>query len=413
MLTREEFPKQLREALNRLQDPDHLRHSPLAALFGVANRFDTFSAMQDILSEAIESLEPSPNEPPHSRAWRIYESLYYRYVQQLSQPEVANQLGIGARQLRREQRAALEALADVLWEEYDLRAKMSQAQARKATVEQAAVGTEAMNAELAWLKDASLIESADPNQALSDLVDLAQPLADQHCVHLEIKGDDLPSLAVHPVALIQTLLNLVGVAIHVAPGGTVSISARCLPWEVEFEMRVSGSGAGQKPISEDDAASLEVAGHLADLCRGRLHISGGEQGFGAALALPALEQLPVLAIDDNPDALELLQRYTAGTRYRLVGTRDPEQAVDLAQEISPQVILLDVMMPQVDGWKVLRRLRQHPSTSHIPILICTILGQEELALSLSASGSVRKPFTRQAILAALDQQIEMRAKESR
>ena len=61
------------------------------------------------------------------------------------------------------------------------------------------------------------------------------------------------------------------------------------------------------------------------------------------------------------------------------------------------------MMPQLDGWELLGRLRQHPRTSYIPIVVHTILPQEELALSLGASAFIQKPVTRQAFLAALDQ----------
>jgi len=118
-----------------------------------------------------------------------------------------------------------------------------------------------------------------------------------------------------------------------------------------------------------------------------------------------VEQLPVLAIDDNADTIQLMQRYTTGTRYRLLGTHGLEQALDLAEQFSPQIVVLDVMMPQLDGWEVLGRLRQHPLTSRTPIIVCTILPQEELALSLGASGFVRKPITRQSFLAALDRQV--------
>ena len=85
----------------------------------------------------------------------------------------------------------------------------------------------------------------------------------------------------------------------------------------------------------------------------------------------------------------------------------------MADKISPQIIVLDVMMPHVDGWEILGRLRQHPVTGQIPIIVCTILAQEELALSLGASSFIRKPITRQAFLAALDHQIELMATESR
>jgi CheY-like chemotaxis protein len=68
--------------------------------------------------------------------------------------------------------------------------------------------------------------------------------------------------------------------------------------------------------------------------------------------------------------------------------------------------VLDVMMPEVDGWKVLAQLRQHPATADLPILVCTILPQEEIALDMGASGFHSKPVTRQQFLAALDAQID-------
>ena len=55
-----------------------------------------------------------------------------------------------------------------------------------------------------------------------------------------------------------------------------------------------------------------------------------------------------------------------------------------------------------DGWKVLGRLRQHPDTSQIPVIVCTILPQEDLAFSLGASAYLRKPLKRADFLAALD-----------
>ena len=112
-LTFDQFVGCLRSALHHLYDPDQLRRSPLARLCGVAE-FDAAAALQRILIEAIESLQPAPTESPQSRAWRIYDALVYRYVRGFDRDVVAGQLGISGRQLRREQRAALEVLADVL-----------------------------------------------------------------------------------------------------------------------------------------------------------------------------------------------------------------------------------------------------------------------------------------------------------
>jgi len=408
-LTSEQFLKHLRDGLNHLYDPNRLRRSHLAPLFDVANRFDTPSSLQRILTEAIESLKPEANVPSQSSAWRVYNLLFYRYVQQFSQQEVADQLGVSVRHLRREQRVALEALAYRLWEQFNLRDKIREGTGVAAgAIVSPTVPT--VNEELAWLKDAPPEMSTNLAQTLSAVLDLARPLAVRHGVHLEIApAGALPNLAAHPVALRQTLLNLLSVAIHRAAGGQVTISARPLRWEVEIRVRYttfsSFGPAGPRPVLDDEVASLDMAHRLANLCGGRLILSADEGGFGATLLLPALEQLPVLVIDDNADTLQLLQRYTAGTRYRIIGTQDPEQALSLAEEFSPQIVVLDVMMPQVDGWEILGRLRQHPLTRQIPIIVCTILAQEELALSLGASGFVRKPVTRQAFLAALDHQV--------
>jgi CheY-like chemotaxis protein len=414
-VTREQFLKYLRDDLGHLYDPTVLRQSPLAALFGVASRFDASSALRSILTGAIKSLKPRDDEPSQSRSWRLHDSLFCCYVQRLSQQVVADQLGISARQLRREQRTALDVLTDQLWAQFDLERKLHEGTGveESATAAATADGS-AASEELAWLRDIPLEEPTDLDQALLAVLALAQPLAAQHRVHLETKAMvPLPSLAVHPVALNQTLLNLLSVAIPQSPGNQVRISARPLHWDVEIQVRGMKPSSGSPALSVDDAASLDIAHQLAELCRGKLALSHDEDAFNAILILPALERLPVLVVDDNADALQLLQRYSAGTRYRLIGTRDPEQVLSLAEKFSPQVIMLDVMMPQVDGWRVLGRLRQHPRTSHIPIVVCTILAQEALALSLGASAFIRKPVTRQAFLAALDHQVALAGTEPR
>jgi hypothetical protein len=149
-VTRDELLDQLRDALNHLYDAERLRKSALAARFGVAHRFDTATALQRILIDAIAALKPPAGEPPQSPAWQIYEPLFYRYVEQLSADEVADQLGIGTRHLRRWQAAALEALADLLWKQYGAADWETPAPAETAAADPAG-----LRQELAWLKEIS------------------------------------------------------------------------------------------------------------------------------------------------------------------------------------------------------------------------------------------------------------------
>ena len=124
---------------------------------------------------------------------------------------------------------------------------------------------------------------------------------------------------------------------------------------------------------------------------------------GAATSPPYVPSaMKALVIDDHPDTSDLLKRYLAGTRYRLVATTEPRRGLDLALELQPYVILLDVMMPDADGWEVLTRMKQLAATASIPIWVCTVLDQSELALALGANGFLRKPVMRQELLAVLE-----------
>ena len=410
MLTRERFLAHLHEALDNLYDPDRLCKSPLASLFGVANRFDTYPALQKVLLEAIASLKPQAGTPPQQRAWRIYELLFNRYVQQYTARTVADQLGVTVRHLRREQGRALQALAYHLWQQYGLEGQVCADEGDSRPSEAVGSGT-MLDEDLAWIRDTQPEEPPALNQTLCAVSELAQPWAAQHRVLLDLAPAEDLALAVHQVALSQTILNLLNVAIPRAVGGQVHLSSRSRPWEAEIRVESRLSHVGRR--ASDEEANLDMARRLAGLLRCRLDVSDDGDRFTATLTVPALQQVLVLAIDDNADALQLFDRFVAGTRYRMVGTRDPQDALPLAQRLAPQIIVLDVMMPRIDGWRVLAQLHQHPATSHIPIVVCTVLPQEGMALSLGASGFVRKPITQEAFLAALDRHVDLQGSEPR
>ncbi|NLF03317.1 MAG: response regulator, partial [Anaerolineales bacterium] len=234
---------------------------------------------------------------------------------------------------------------------------------------------------------------------------LACRLASGHGVQFETDiAEGLPDLACDPVALRQVLINLITVVVPRASGGLVRLTVQPLGWEVLLRLQCAAYPSGPKPALGDETERLNIAQDLARLSGGRLALDVDARAFDATAIYPAVEQLPVLVVDDNADTLELLQRYVAGSRYYLTTTRDPEAALALAEEHAPQIIVLDVMMPGVDGWTVLAQLQQRPATSHIPVVVCTVLPQKDLALFLGASGFLRKPLTRQEFLAALDQQ---------
>jgi signal transduction histidine kinase/CheY-like chemotaxis protein/HAMP domain-containing protein len=106
----------------------------------------------------------------------------------------------------------------------------------------------------------------------------------------------------------------------------------------------------------------------------------------------------VLCIDDDAEVIDLLRRYLVPEGYSVRGVASGEEGVRLAQELQPAVITLDIMMPEKDGWQVLRELKNNPATSDIPVIIHSVVDNRPLALSLGALDVVTKPSEPKKIL---------------
>jgi CheY-like chemotaxis protein len=414
MTPQDEFLSALRTTLNHLYDPDRLRQSPLVRLFGLADRFDTPRVLQQRLVDAIESLKPSDNLPTSAEAWTTYEVLVYRYVQQLSQQAVADQLGFNVRHLRRKQQAAIESLALKLWQAYDL-AERGRPGKETQTEDMGQPRPDyEVDDELAWLADAQPTELIQVRMALQTVLERAQPLAGQAGIALDAEIDEsLPAIRVNAVALRQIVLTVLYLAIHRCAGGTIRLDATSEGDQVLVAVGGTCTGGPGADSPADDAASLRLAQRMTETCGGSLTLLTDETAFAARILFPIPQRTPILALDDNQDFLQLLKRYVADTKYRVITTRDPDRALQLAAELRPEAVLVDVMMPEVDGWEVLARLRQHPVAGDLSIIVCTILAQEDLAVSLGADAYLKKPLSQEVLLAALDAQLARRARELR
>jgi urea transport system substrate-binding protein len=100
----------------------------------------------------------------------------------------------------------------------------------------------------------------------------------------------------------------------------------------------------------------------------------------------------VLVIDDDPDARDLMTRCLSKEGFRVRSSASGEGGLLLAKELLPDAIILDVMMPSMDGWAVLSALKADPDLADIPVIMITFLEDKNQGLELGAAEYLRKPL---------------------
>lgn len=407
-LGQEAFVQHLRQALADLYDPVALLRNPLVSLFGFDQKTDPALSLQNLILVAIEALKPSDGVPPTAPAWRLFHILFYRFAEGSTQQEVASDLALSTRHLRRLEVAAVRALADHLWAHYNSgeRHQPPTMAAREAPLSELSNESGTRERELQWLKMTSTTEAVDIGESFRSVIATIDPLVRRLGVTVSCHtARGLPSVAAQATSLRQALLNLLTTAARAAGGGEVQVAVDSRPEAGVVLATVLARKGGIDSETANARDNVTTARELLELSSGSLLVTVDKDGpisFTASIELPATEQMPVLVIDDNADSLQLVERYLSGTRYRFVGTTDPLGAVTLAERSAPVAVLLDIMLPGTDGWDLLGRLREHPSTQRTPIIICTILPERDLALTLGAAEFMLKPVMRESLLAALD-----------
>jgi signal transduction histidine kinase/CheY-like chemotaxis protein len=237
----------------------------------------------------------------------------------------------------------------------------------------------------------------------------------------------------------QILDNLLSNAIKFTPdGGQITITAQRAQTEIvlsvtdtgvgisaedqarvfdEFQQvgdpaaRAGGTGLGLalvRRLVEAHGGTIEVESELGRGSRFSVRLPAAEPAPGHVPAEPVVEPAgptsdreTVLVIEDEAAAVRLLRTYLEGAGYRVSAVADGNEGLAAARAKPPAAIVLDVILPGIDGWEVLRRLKLDERTRDVPVVMVTVVDEQEVGLALGAVDYLVKPIDPQALISVL------------
>jgi signal transduction histidine kinase/DNA-binding response OmpR family regulator len=274
------------------------------------------------------------------------------------------------------------------------------------------------------------LQTVSVAETVEQVARIVEPLLGKKRLQLKADLADAGVLSADAGKLKQMLLNLVSNAIKFTPdGGTVTIAAVRTQDRLELSVADTGIGiaeadqehlfeefhqvdtsAGRKP--EGTGLGLALTRRFALLHGGDVRVSS-EQNKGSVFTItlplrgPATQQAApathpavghtkgsgplVLLVEDDQAAAELLTRQLGSAGYRTEIARTGREALVKARELQPLAITLDILLPELDGWEVITRLKSDKLTSSIPIFVVSVVENPELGKALGAIDYLVKP----------------------
>ena len=402
-VVREEFAKWVHDALNELYDSVSLRSHPLAVALRLApgDPLQRGQTLRREILEAIRMLRPAPGIPARSPDWRMYRILELRYIEGLTPDEVIDRVALSRSHYYHEQGRALEALVSALWGKYQ---GLHQASAGTPPASQP-THQDLLRSEAERLYASPEMQDAVPVMALlKDLEGVLERIATVQGVSLRMKaGHPTMVLPANRVLLRQAILEAAACLLSPAGADALEVATFEEPPSIGIDIvaRCSAESAKPSQSASGPLTTMETCRQLVATMEGHIETAETDNARRVRFAWRAPSPRRLLVIDDNEGFEELFRRYLAGHGWEVIGARNGAQARALIAQVQPTAIMLDVLMPQEDGWELLMALQRDESTRSIPIIVCSVINQPQVAITLGAAACLPKPVTPQALLRVL------------
>jgi signal transduction histidine kinase/DNA-binding response OmpR family regulator len=278
---------------------------------------------------------------------------------------------------------------------------------------------------------------------LEDGLRMVRDRASQHSIELGVdvaKGVGI--VVADELKVKQVVLNLLSNAVKFTPdGGRVEIAARSLDGDVE--VTVSDTGIGIAPEEQErifesfeqgtreskeegTGLGLTLSRKIVQLHGGRIWVEskpgdGSVFGFTIPKQVATTEplELPpelavarreeagngrptILIVEDDQASIDLLSLHLVGAGFNVELARDGREGLDRARELHPDEIVLDIILPRLDGWDLLAAVKADPDVAEIPVIIVSMLDERGKGFALGAAEYLVKPIARDDVLAAVE-----------
>jgi len=397
-MDRIEFQNDVKDILNHLSDPAYLENHNLINLFYTGEEAPIsvrMHSLRETIQKSINFLQPPEGTPSNATEWRCYKILTFRYFQLKEWHIIEEELGLSQRQVQRDLKKGLDALISILWDHHSSQI-------------QAADQTESESGEEVETYDQELIKEELKNWEISyDLINLSQILeqALQLCKsllntefheRLDMKDVDTSlNVMVDQVLTKQGLYKIFSMIGDSTETLKVQIKTRKLNdffYELAFTFNTSN-------IHTSDHWSIA---QLFFTIQGLRHHFTEKDGLTEiSVILPVKKQISCLVIDDVESVRRLIERMLGSYGIQVFGADNYTNALNLIQLVKPDFILLDILMPKMDGWQMIKNLKSNPQTAEIPVIICSVLFEPELSQAVKAAAYIRKPINRLELIKTL------------